>query len=58
MKEIKAFGHMIQEIAQTYQIDFLKEYASSLLASIDAFDIKSIQNLLQQYPQIEDLFSA
>jgi len=57
MKAIREFSYMLQEVAQSYQVDFLKEYTSSLLASIDAFDIKSIQNLLQQYPQIEALFN-
>jgi signal transduction histidine kinase/CheY-like chemotaxis protein len=56
MNEIKAFNTRLQDLAQKYHIDFLTSYCQEMEDSIDAFDIKNIQKLLQQYPLIENSF--
>jgi signal transduction histidine kinase/CheY-like chemotaxis protein len=56
ISEIKAFNTMLRDLAQTYHIDFLISYCKELEASIDTFDIKNIQKLLQKYPLIESSF--
>jgi signal transduction histidine kinase/CheY-like chemotaxis protein len=56
INEIKTFNTMLYDLAQTYHIDFLISYCHELEDSIDAFDIKNIQKLLEKYPLIESSF--
>jgi len=57
MNEIRQFAVTLQKIAIAYEVTALQKYADSLTDAIDAFDIKQIRLLLQQYPKIETVFN-
>ena len=51
MNDIKAFAHMLLELADEYEIRHLQEYANALKDAVGIFDILEIKKLLQSYSE-------
>ncbi len=52
MDEIETFARKLTDIADTWQIAFLKKYASDLCQHVQTVDIEQIQAQMAQFPEI------
>jgi PAS domain S-box-containing protein len=58
INDIKVLATTISTLANRYDIDILKTYASQIFEAIDAFDIAELQKLLQNYDSFEKQISS
>ncbi|MEA3227827.1 MAG: ATP-binding protein [Campylobacterota bacterium] len=56
INDTKHFATTLLELSHNYEIEYLKQYAESLIVAIDSFDIMEIKKLLGEYKdQIDKL---
>jgi signal transduction histidine kinase/CheY-like chemotaxis protein len=52
INEIRLFNQVLHDLADTYDITLIQHYTQKLQSAIDAFDIKEIEQLLREYPEM------
>ncbi|MCP4220236.1 MAG: tetratricopeptide repeat protein [bacterium] len=54
MHDIEDFAHHLKDLADSFDIENLRNYADQLLEHIDNFDIETIMQMLETYPPLVD----
>ena len=52
MNEVKEFGVRLIELGEKHKAPIPAEYGKKLITATDIFDVKAIQRLLRQYPEL------
>ncbi|MCP4297966.1 MAG: response regulator [Proteobacteria bacterium] len=58
MNKVKLLGSKIRDLGNNYGIEMLESYASTLLSSLDNFDVIKIKTAINQYPVIIEKLRA